>query len=907
MSPLRARRAATHLAVVVLVLAACTKFTPKVQDTNDTVDRTPCANDRDCQYAVVPECAPDDPNQCDCKHRVCDTLAGWCTFPVKSDSCFVLDPQTKKGRCYGRLSTPSEDRCLVCMPDKSQGELQPKACASGATCDPASGQCVGGADILESDVCVGDACQDDVCGGLGCCVDSTSCPEVPGACSKATCQDGVCRESTQQGDCVRTLNTISCCASCAVPSEAEPVVWAVEQPEDEPLGWRFEAEPVPKARFGQNKPNSQKKAWLIGPIFSVSRACADSKLRIQIEHEGEISGGVPHVVVRGLDTLEWRDLGNLPPPSPERPCESGNPIITDFALEDPPSDRVQIALRATLSGITPTGEVAVRRVCLIAGEGPEWVDAPNVLLGQTGAPASWSARAEDPDGDEVSYNVVSKPEFVEVNDGLDEQDRPVVLISANPGVAHVGEHCVVLDARDCGPSGGRITRLHIPLSVSPVGECGDDRLDAGEECDLGPTPPAKLCSDQCAAPELVVPTLIAGDQSKPSIAAFPGEDSRMALVWPSGGTAQDRDVYLRLSDTHPGPGADVFPKAEVRVNHGAAGDQIEPAVAVLSAASIVVLWQSDVSDPGTGMTVSHVELRLFNGNGEDPSPPDGNGRPYPAGDQDVGRLDPSVDRFDDTHFVAAWIEREAIAGGSSTRRVIGNVVSLSQIATPPDPFEVVGGADVTRSTPIVIRRAEDLLFVWHELDTSGITSIQYALWRSDGSGAVLPPRPADDASSGAAGLPSAQLLDDGTFLIAWEATIANGTGRNIRVRRFDSAGAAMGASALVNETLSGTQGSPEMGVNGLGEVMVAWHGQANGTGDFDIISRLITSPRSLEAPDLVTHARSEKDVNLPSSSDQTRPAVVGLHDGRFGVIWQSDGQDGSGAGVFLRVARLEGL
>jgi len=52
---------------------------------------------------------------------------------------------------------------------------------------------------------------------------------------------------------------------------------------------------------------------------------------------------------------------------------------------------------------------------------------------------------------------------------------------------------------------------------------------------------------------------------------------------------------------------------------------------------------------------------------------------------------------------------------------------------------------------------------------------------------------------------------------------------------------------------------------------------------------------------------SEFHVNTYTNSDQGYPSVTALNDGGFVVIWESSGQDGSGAGTYGRRYNSSGI
>jgi hypothetical protein len=143
----------------------------------------------------------------------------------------------------------------------------------------------------------------------------------------------------------------------------------------------------------------------------------------------------------------------------------------------------------------------------------------------------------------------------------------------------------------------------------------------------------------------------------------------------------------------------------------------------------------------------------------------------------------------------------------------------------------------------------------------------------------------------------------GNFVVAWESDGQDGSGKAIIARRFASDGSALGGEILVNETTAGDQRSPAVARNPSGAFFIVW--QSDGTspdGDgWGVFARGFDAAGTAASP--------EKLVNATTVGSQTGPAVVWL-DGspdRYAVVWQSQGQDGSGSGVYRRTLTLGGL
>jgi len=129
----------------------------------------------------------------------------------------------------------------------------------------------------------------------------------------------------------------------------------------------------------------------------------------------------------------------------------------------------------------------------------------------------------------------------------------------------------------------------------------------------------------------------------------------------------------------------------------------------------------------------------------------------------------------------------------------------------------------------------------------------------------------------------------GNFVVVWESSGQDGSLGGIFGQRYDGGGAALGTEFAVNTYTTSTQDQPAVGANGAGDFVVAWRSGQDGHVD-GVFGRVFNSSGSPLGPDF--------QVNTYTTSDQRAPAVAGDGAGNFVVVWDSSGQDGSGAGIF---------
>ncbi|WP_239990685.1 MULTISPECIES: Ig-like domain-containing protein, partial [unclassified Pseudomonas] len=134
----------------------------------------------------------------------------------------------------------------------------------------------------------------------------------------------------------------------------------------------------------------------------------------------------------------------------------------------------------------------------------------------------------------------------------------------------------------------------------------------------------------------------------------------------------------------------------------------------------------------------------------------------------------------------------------------------------------------------------------------------------------------------------------GGWIVSWTDGAADGSGAGIYLQRYDATGVAVGGETRVNGFTTGTQAHPSIAVLSDGGWVVTWHSnnQVSGTSGYDVY---------LQRYDALGNKKgSEQLVNSFTAGDQTHPSVTATADEGFTISWTSNGQDGSGAGVYQR-------
>ena len=142
--------------------------------------------------------------------------------------------------------------------------------------------------------------------------------------------------------------------------------------------------------------------------------------------------------------------------------------------------------------------------------------------------------------------------------------------------------------------------------------------------------------------------------------------------------------------------------------------------------------------------------------------------------------------------------------------------------------------------------------------------------------------------------PDVAMHDDGSFVVTWVSDYLDGSLTGIVARRFDNTGSAIAPEFVVNTFTTGWQSSyrsgPRIGMGGDGSFVVVWGGEGSGD-EYDIFGRRFDAAG---AP-----LGAQFDINSTSLGYQAYPALSVRPDNQFVVAWESY-PDGGDFDVFHR-------
>jgi len=380
-------------------------------------------------------------------------------------------------------------------------------------------------------------------------------------------------------------------------------------------------------------------------------------------------------------------------------------------------------------------------------------------------------------------------------------------------------------------------------------------------------------------PEFQVNTHTAYSQQPEGLAA--GDAGDLVVVWASWG--QDGSGYGVFGRRYDPAGIPVG--GEFQVNTDTPFSQRNAAVSIAAAGGFVVVWEDHRSEDGT---FSQVRGQLYDPQG-DPL-----GAEFQASTSTTTyHRSPAVSTAAGGNFVVVWSEKDGPPGAydgvfgrrfDSDGNPLGAAFQVSTYTTSSQRTGAVGEA-------VAVDGVGRFVVVWMSYGQDGSGFGVFGR-RYDAAGSPLGGEfQVNTYSTGSQIDPSVATDLAGNFTVAW-SSYQDGSSYGIFGRRYDAEGEPLGNEFQVNEYTTGGQKTPSIASDGGGDFVIAWtnYGMQDGS-SWGVFGRLYDS--------MGDPLGGEFQVNSYTTGGQAFPSVAMAGSGSsFSVVWASDGQDGSGAGVF---------
>ena len=376
------------------------------------------------------------------------------------------------------------------------------------------------------------------------------------------------------------------------------------------------------------------------------------------------------------------------------------------------------------------------------------------------------------------------------------------------------------------------------------------------------------------------------------------DDGGFVVSWRSydGNDVDQRyDAYMRVFNDD---GSARTP--EIQTNSSATntnGDQYYVSVGALVGenAGFVVTWSDPNSIDGSGWGVF---ARIHDQNG-DPVGDDFQVNSFTTSTQIYSK----VAGLDDGGFVILWQSR-GVDGFNDT--IVGQRYDAA--GQPVDGEFIVPESSFSNETEPSIALRDDgaLIAVW-EADGNRIEQKIITDFATD----VRPIDILDDDQVSSANTskdnPEVAALGDGGHIVVWSSInqAPDSSGWGVFAQRYDANGDKIGGEFLVNTTISSDQFDPSVaGITGGdqdGGFVVVWQSanQAPDSSGYGVFAQRFNADGNAAGGEIL--------INETTTGSQLYPSVTALADGHFAVSWtDSNGTDGSGNGVFVRLFTADG-
>ncbi len=378
------------------------------------------------------------------------------------------------------------------------------------------------------------------------------------------------------------------------------------------------------------------------------------------------------------------------------------------------------------------------------------------------------------------------------------------------------------------------------------------------------------------SPDFVVNSTTHSEQYRPSITTL--ADGRFVASWYSYDGATGFDIRARIyaaDGTPTGP--------DFTVNSTTANSQEKSSITALADGRFVVVWSSDEG----AATDNDIRARVYNADGT------AQGQDFVVNSTTANaQLNPALTALADGRFVVTWYSDEGAATGNDIRARI-----FDGSGTPTAADFVVNSTTANGQSRPDITALADGRFVatWYSYEgTATGNDIRARIFAVDGT-ATGQDFVVNSTKTSGQFRPDITTLADGRVVVAWYSKEGTATGFDIRARVFGTDGKAEGQDFVVNSTAAEAQYNPSITALTDGRFVVTWYSDEGSATGNDIRARVYGADGTAAGLDFV--------INSTAGSDQSRPSVSALADGRFVVVWQSD--EGTATSADIRATILD--
>ena len=324
---------------------------------------------------------------------------------------------------------------------------------------------------------------------------------------------------------------------------------------------------------------------------------------------------------------------------------------------------------------------------------------------------------------------------------------------------------------------------------------------------------------------------------------------------------------------------------EFEINTVEAGNQKEPSVAMDAVGNFVVVWQ------GPGEDQNDIFAQRFDANGQVI------GGEFRVNSNTIDeQLSPSVAMNDSGSFIIVWESDNVPEAGK--RAICAQCYNNSDMALGSE-IVVNDEPSICRYPDVALTNSGQAIVVWVK------QSATYSIWSNhfpaDGNSPELLAKKVNESPNFASlTIPSICVDSAGNHVIAWDGHSQNHNEDDIYIKAYHWTHAPWHNQYIVTTAGQGAQRNPSVAISDEGWFIVVWEGDcSDGTMKRNIFDQRFTI--GFDWPTEPNRLGDESTLNTYIVNEQRYPTVAIRENGEFVTVWQSNGQDGSGYGIFGQI------
>ena len=364
------------------------------------------------------------------------------------------------------------------------------------------------------------------------------------------------------------------------------------------------------------------------------------------------------------------------------------------------------------------------------------------------------------------------------------------------------------------------------------------------------------------------------------VAAAMTPDGSFILVWASNN--QDDDGYGIFAQRYDADGNVL--DAEFKVNTVFHKHQTDPAVAVADDGSFVVVWVSEDQDGNN----KGIFGQRFDASGTR------TGAEFQVNTYyNKAQIAPDIATDATGRFVVVWASDDQ---DGNDYGVYGQVFDAVGAKVGGEFLVNLTTARHQHAPSVAMNHDGDFVVAWQS-ENAGDNKWDILARRFDANGAAkdVAEIQVSSVSDETQLAPDVAMDNAGDFVVVWQSKDLDYPDGDYGIfhRAFDADGTPRTAKqVLVNTQVVDHQQAPVVAMDGDGDYIVAWQGEKQDDPDhkFGVFAQRYTNDGS--------ELGREFRANTTTVKNQRTPALAAGDDGRFIVAWESDGEDGSGYGIY---------